>query len=181
MAASDVNSGPCLTELQGNAAANTSGGPSHHTHLTLHGRSHGSLANEEEPEGLVEDAHPRGPVHSRIGPLGRASAKHRDPEPQAQTACTPYLPTRGSCLWVLTWTGSLLLNVLNFYSGCRGGTGTWTRAGTACRAALEALSYRRRSSSHSCRWVSGNRSQSLVGPHQVLPHNVTTMTDFGVQ
>lgn len=93
MAASDVNSSPCLTELQGNAAANTSGGPSHHTHLTLHGRRHGSLANEEEPEGLVEDAHPRGPVHSRIGPLGRAAAKHRDPDPQfRQLALLTCLP-----------------------------------------------------------------------------------------
>lgn len=44
MAASDVNCGTCLAELQGDAAANTSGSTGHHAHLALHGSCHDSHA-----------------------------------------------------------------------------------------------------------------------------------------
>lgn len=44
MAASDVNRGTCLAELQGDAAANTSGSTCHYTHLALHGSCHDSQA-----------------------------------------------------------------------------------------------------------------------------------------
>ena len=44
VAASDVNCGTCLAELQSDAPANTPGGTSHHAHLALHGSWHDSTS-----------------------------------------------------------------------------------------------------------------------------------------
>lgn len=47
MTASDVHCGTSLAELQGDAAADTPGSPSHHAHLALHGSCHDSQAKRE--------------------------------------------------------------------------------------------------------------------------------------
>lgn len=50
MSASDVNCGTCLTELQGDATANTPGSTSHHTHLALHRSCHDSQTGVKSAE-----------------------------------------------------------------------------------------------------------------------------------